>query len=675
MRLPWAVGLLLLLAARYVHWRVSSTLVFDDTLVGSLSVLVLLAELWLLGHSFLQLLFSLAPDPGIRARVERAAVVLEQRLPEGRLPAVDVLIPTYGEPVAVVERCLRGCLALDYPRFTVWLLDDAARPELAALCRALGCRYSARQDRRHAKAGNLNHVLPELRGDLIAVFDADVVPLGSFLRRSVGLFAEEQVGLVQTPQTYMNADPVIRNLRLERWLMPDEESFYRWIEPVRQGVGAVVCAGTSFLVRRSALQALGGFDTATSSEDLSTGIRLTAAGWECLFVPEKLSAGLAPFTVAAMARQRCRWASGTLQTLRSGANPLTIPGLTPLQRIAFLEGILHWFNALPQLLLALTPLAIGLFGVLPLQVSADGLLRYALPFFAAQLLLARWFSGHARTGLLPELYRWTFLLPLVATIARWLWRRPAHFQVTPKGLARGRVVGADPRLWVPLLGLLVVQLVALVNLLGFTRDPSLPDLDPISPASLALGLVWSGLNSLLLALALRSCWDRPCGSELPWFSLQAPAHLNGLPCRLGAISEEGVELTGAQLSPGATAVLRWGAAGPDAEPGGWPVRVEARRGSRVGCVWGDLSARQRELLQQQLYRQPGLWPQRRAPLEPVALLVVLARLFQPLPPDGWFRRSLLPIRLGLGPLPKGSVAPQPLSRLLPFRSAPQGVSP
>ena len=57
-----------------------------------------------------------------------------------------------------------------------------------------------------------------------------------------------------------------------------------------------------------------------------------------------------------MSVSRCRWASGTLQILRTGANPLTIPGLTPLQRLAFAEGILHWLNVLPQLLLLLMPL-------------------------------------------------------------------------------------------------------------------------------------------------------------------------------------------------------------------------------------------------------------------------------------------------------------------------------
>ena len=176
-------------------------------------------------------------------------------------------------------------------------------------------------------------------GALVAVLDADVVPQRSFLERTVSLLEQDSsAALVQTPQSYMNADPVLRNLQLERWLLPDEESFYRWVEPVRQGVGAVVCAGTSFVVRRRALMAVGGFETGTPSEDLATGIRLAAAGWRLHFLAEKLSAGLAPHSAAAMTRQRCRWASGTLQILRTGANPFTIAGLSPLQRLAAAGG-------------------------------------------------------------------------------------------------------------------------------------------------------------------------------------------------------------------------------------------------------------------------------------------------------------------------------------------------
>ena len=638
-RLPWAVALLTLLAAHYLVWRVGTTLNLASPLATAISLTALVAELMLLATSFLQLWFSLWPP---RPLAPPAG-------PSGPWPSVDVLVPSYGEPPDLIERCLRGCLAIDYPQHVVWLLDDSGRPELEALCMRLGVRYLAREERRHAKAGNLNHALAHCSGELIAVFDADVVPLSCFLKRTTTLFSDPAVGFVQTPQSYMNADPVMRNLRLERWLMPDEESFYRWIEPTRDAVGAVVCAGTSFVMRRSALAAVGGFETGTPSEDLATGIRLTAAGYRNRFVPDKLSAGLAPFTAAAMARQRCRWASGTVQTLRTGANPLTIPGLNPLQRLAYLEGIAHWFNVLPQLLLVLMPLSLGVLGIAPILVSAEGLLWHAMPFYGAQLLLTRWLCGHARTPLLPELYRWIFLVPVAAAVAGTVLGRPLRFRVTPKALASGRRIGPAKRLLLPLLFLLSLQLVAVFNLL----TPALSQaLAPLSGATISISLVWAALNILLLLLALRSCWDRPGLSERPWFALQLPCELESArpsqaaarePQRFAAqvdtISEAGVELRvipGNPLEPATELTLLL----PSLPP--LPIQVQSQQGPRLACTWGNLTDSQTEQLQGFLYRRPALWPVRRAPFEPLALLVVLGRLLIGCRPETWFRRSALP---------------------------------
>ncbi|MFN4868115.1 MAG: glycosyltransferase [Cyanobium sp.] len=633
MRLPWAVMLMALLTARYLHWRVTATLNLDSPLAAALSVLLLACELWLLAHGFLQLLFSLAPerpDPSGQADFSSDPQVL---------PTVEVLVPSYGEPLEVVERCLRGCCALRYPHVRVWLLDDAGRPELAALAGRLGCRYSSREQRQHAKAGNLNHVLPRLEGELIAVFDADVVPVREFLERTVAPLRDPDVGLVQTPQTYMNADPVIRNLGLERWLLPDEESFYRWIEPVRQRLGAVVCAGTSFVVRRQALLAVGGFETGTPSEDLATGIRLTAAGWRLLFLPEKLSAGLAPLTLAALARQRCRWASGTLATLRTGANPLLIPGLNPLQRLAFLEGILHWLNVLPQLVLALMPLSLGVLGVAPLRVSGAGLLTMALPLVLAQLLLARWFSAHSRTALMPELYRWVVLLPLAWTVLCTLLGRTQPFRVTPKALPTGRVSAVEKRLLLPLLGLLSLQVVAVLNLVPLLRGTARFSLAPVSASTLAVGLGWALLNGLLLVASLRCCRDRPRRSATPWLAMRQPLLFNGQAAELSAISEEGLEVQledhpEAQQAyvPGPTQ-LQLSLAGQS-----WPVRVAARAGPHLGCRWGPLDDGQRQQLQELLYQRGGQWPSRRAPAEPLALAATVVRLLRPMPAEDWFAR-------------------------------------
>ena len=338
-------------------------------------------------------------------------------------PWVDVLIPTCGEPIPVLERCLLGCTGLDYPYRTIWVLDDGGLPEVAALAAAHGCRYHHRPQRLHAKAGNLNAGLALGGGDLVAVFDADFVPQRHFLDRTIGLLLDPAVALVQTPQCFMNADPVLRNLELEPWLLPDEESFYRWIEPVRSAWGAVVCAGTSFVVRRSALDQIGGFVEGAISEDFVTGIALAARGWQLRYLGEKLSAGLAAETMLDFVRQRQRWAGGTLQALRLPQGPLRVKGLGWGQRLAYLEGALHWLNTLPRLALLLLPLGIGLLGVMPVLYSAMDLLSLLLPLWLALLLSVGWLNRGSRHALLADLPGWALAIPLTVTVLRGVWGR------------------------------------------------------------------------------------------------------------------------------------------------------------------------------------------------------------------------------------------------------------
>ena len=680
---PWRASLrtlavlsLTLLAARYLLWRAGDTLNLSGPVAAALSLLTLVAEILLIGSGFLQLWFSLLPPAPMAARVERAAAALDRRLAASLpVPWVDVFVPSCGEPLPLLERCLRGCLAIDYPAKRVWLLDDSGRPELRQLCERLGCTYRARRDRLHAKAGNLNAALAHSDGELVAVFDADVVPLRSFLRRTVGLFEEGRVGFVQTPQHDMSANPVMRNLHLERWLMADEESFYRWVEPTRQSLGAVVCAGTSFVMRRRALERVGGFETGTSSEDLATGIRLAAAGYENLYLVEKLSAGLAPATVRAMARQRCRWASGTVQVLRTGASPLTLGGLNPLQRLGFLEGIAHWLAVLPQALLtAVIPLAISLSGVSPVRLDGAGLLQVALPFQLAQLLLVRWFSSQARAALMNELYRWIFLVPLSLALLATLAGRPQPFQVTAKSQGSGAAGGLDTRLALPLLLLLAVQLLAI----GRALQAHGQGIGGFSTPVLLVILGWTGLTALLLLLALRACWQRPSLGGVPWFRLEQPLRLRAADgrswaARLSAISEEGVEIV---LEPGAhaggsalprpttpqlgealtLAVLPAAGQGPPLLELPWipQLQIPPRRlrGRRMGGPWGELPEEPGsppvladgadEQLQAFLYRRPGLWPSLRAPLDLLAVPRALVRLLRRPRPESWFDRSLMP---------------------------------
>jgi len=634
--------LLTLLSLRYLHWRVTASLNLTTPLASGLSVVLLLAEGWLLLSGLLPLLLAWRRFSDGRPEADAAEARWRS---SGWRPRVDVLIPTCGEPLPVLERCLRACSQLSYGERELWVLDDAGRPEVAALAAQHGCRYHHRPERRHAKAGNLNAGLQLGRGELVAVFDADFVPQRHFLERTVGQLLDPRVGLVQTPQHFFNADPVMRNLALEAWLLPDEESFYRWIEPVRSGWRAVVCAGTSFVVRRAALESIGGFVNEAISEDLVTGMALAARGWQLRYLGEKLSAGLAAETMLDFVRQRQRWASGTLQALRLRQGPLRLRGLSWGQRLAYLEGALHWFNTVPRLLLLLMPLCIGLLGITPVRLTQAAVLELVLPLWIALLLSVGWLNRGSRHALLADLPGWALAVPLAATVVASLWGRVQPFRITPKHRLQGHG-GIAPVLALPLVVLLGLNGLNLAMILRHLAT------EPGNNAAAGLGLLWGSLTLLGLLVALRACQDPPAGDPTPWLGLATAATLtlrdghnqpHTWPVQVCALSEVGAALQDPPPLPEGWRLERLQLLGSGASPlPALPLEPQAPSPGRL--LWArDGAARSARLqLVDWLYGRPGAWPERPAPPEWRALLALMARLLKP--PRGP-RLSLVPQQL------------------------------
>ena len=196
--------LTLLMYVRYLVWRGVYTLNTDDWAGLAISAIVFLAE----AYGLVQLLFF----------TFQAWRPLERQSPRlRRYPSVDLFVTVVNEPLDILRRTLAGCTSQDYPRdkYKVYVLDDGHRSEVRKLAGSMGCYYIARQDRDHAKAGNLNHALNGTSGDLIAVFDTDHVPTSAFLRETVGFFENERVAIVQTPHHFYNPDIFQKNLRLE----------------------------------------------------------------------------------------------------------------------------------------------------------------------------------------------------------------------------------------------------------------------------------------------------------------------------------------------------------------------------------------------------------------------------------------------------------------------------
>jgi len=530
---PWSqlivVGILLVLTVRYVLWRSLATLNLSTPLNGVFSLALFVLEMLMLTSSTIQLALLMNVRDR-KSEADQKAIAVQQ----GQFtPSVDVLIPTYDEPAEILRRTVVGCQAMTYPNKRIYLLDDTRRPEIQQLAQELGCEYMTRPDNRHAKAGNLNHALPRTFGELIVVFDADFVPTKNFLLRTVGFFQDEQVALVQTPQSFYNADPIARNLGLENVLTPEEEIFYRFIQPMRDGVGSVICSGTSFVVRRKALMEIGCFVTESLSEDYFTGIRLAARGYRQVYLDEKLSAGLAAENMAAHATQRLRWARGTLQAFFIESNPLTIRGLSPIQRLAHFEGLLHWFTSLSRVGFLLFPLAYSFLGVIPLRADAGELLFFFLPYYLVQLSAFAWLNRRSRSALLSDIYAIVLCVPLAITAIEAMFRPFAKgFKVTPKGTSSDRFNFNWP-LALPLVGLFLVTAVTLWRNIGlclvtesWQADPAVAFIE--RSKGMGLGWIWSAYNLIMLGIALLTLLDAPRPNTYEWFDLRRTVRLRVL---------------------------------------------------------------------------------------------------------------------------------------------------
>lgn len=529
---PWSVflivGVLLGLMGRYIVWRSLSTLNLSNPLNGVLSIGLFLLEMLMLASSTIQLFLMLK----VRHR-NRQASQLELSVINGDFtPTVDILIPTYNEPSFILRRTIIGCQALDYQNKKVYVLDDTQRSEIKQLASKLDCNYIVRSDNNHSKAGNLNHAIAQTTGELIVVFDADFIPTKNFLTRTVGFFKNKQLGLIQTPQSFYNTDPVALNLGLGDVLTPDEEVFYRQIQPIRDGVGGVVCSGTSFVVRRRAIEEIDGFVTNTLSEDYFTGIRLCAFGYQVIYLDEKLSAGLAAESITTHVAQRLRWARGTLQAFFIEENPLTIPGLNLIQRLAHLEGLLNWFTSFSRLGFLMIPLAyLFIDDVIPLKATASEFLYFFLPYYAVQISVVSWLNYRSRSAIFSEVYFLILGFPLVLTIIQSMlnpFSKP--FKVTPKGVKRDRFM-FNWSLALPLIMLWIATALGLLRNLTLWMINS-ASIDGGNPANIelfkgtSLGWIWSIYNLLMISVSLIVLLDIPKTEVYEWFNLQRVVRLD-----------------------------------------------------------------------------------------------------------------------------------------------------
>jgi cellulose synthase (UDP-forming) len=412
-------------------------------------------------------------------------------------PHIDVFIPTYNEPLDVVRYTALGALNMDWPaeKLHVYILDDGRRPEFEQFALDAGIGYRSRPDNEDAKAGNINAALKTVDSPLVAIFDSDHVPTRSFLQMTVGWFVRDpRLAVMQTPHHFYSPDPFERNLRLFRIIPNEGELFYGIVQDGNDFWNAAFFCGSCAVLRREALDEIGGMAVETVTEDAHTALRMQMNQWNTAYINIPQAAGLATERLSAYVGQRIRWARGMIQVLRTD-NPLFASGLSFPQRLCYFNAMGHFLYAVPRLIFLTAPLIYLLLGHTIFPGFWAAILAYALPHLILSNVTNSRIQGEHRYSFWNDIYE-TVLSPyiLLPTLLALINPRLGKFNVTAKGGVVKRTF-FDSRIAQPFLILLLLNIAGLV-----VAIPRFFIWDRNHPGTVLMNVLWCVFNIIILGV-------------------------------------------------------------------------------------------------------------------------------------------------------------------------------
>ncbi|MGE8405493.1 MAG: UDP-forming cellulose synthase catalytic subunit [Pseudomonas sp.] len=594
------IALSLVATLRYVYWRLTDTLGFDNWLDMFFGYGLVAAETYaliVLAFGYMQTAWPLQRKPKILTT------------PPEEWPVVDVFVPTYNEELSIVKLTVLAAQAMDWPRdkLRVHVLDDGRREEFREFSRQIGVNYIIRNHNRHAKAGNLNEALKSTDGEFIAIFDADHVPTRSFLQVTMGWFLKDpKLSLLQTPHFFFSPDPFEKNLDTFRSVPNEGELFYGLVQDGNDLWNATFFCGSCAVIRRTHLLEVGGVAVETVTEDAHTALKLNRRGYNTAYLAIPQAAGLATESLSRHINQRIRWARGMAQIFRTD-NPFIGKGLSFGQRVCYVNAMLHFFYGLPRLVFLTAPLAYLIFGAQIFHASAMMITAYVLPhIFHASLTNSR-IQGRFRHSFWNEVYEsvlaWYIMRPVLVALIN---PKVGGFNVTDKG----GIIEKDYFDWKlarPYIVLLALNLVGIifgvVNL--FIGDPN-------AAITIVINLGWTLYNVIMTSAAVAVASESRQVRTEPRVHAELPVRLSlpdgrEIDCTTLDFSQSGV---GVRLPDGLTltkdmelhvTLHRQGQACV------LPARVMFARGNMAGMRFKELTLRQQSDMVRLTFSRADTW--------------------------------------------------------------------
>ena len=380
---------------------------------------------------------------------ERRRLFIPLPADDADLPMVSIHVPAHNEPPGMLIETLDALARLDYPRFEVIVVDNNTRDPavwqpVEAHCRRLGerFRFFHVDPLEGYKSGALNFALQRTSPEagIIGVIDSDYVVDANWLRDLMPQFRQPEIAIVQAPQDYRDAGVNA----FKAMAYAEYRGFFYIGMITRNDRNAIIQHGTMTLVRRTALEEVGGWSEWCITEDAELGLLILRQGHQAMYIPRSYGKGLMPDTFTGYRNQRFRWAYGAMQIMRRHVGDLfglAKGRLTAGQRYHFIAGWLPWiadgvnllFNIAAlywSMAMVIEPLSLDppliIFSILPLVLFCFKMAKVFYLYRGARIV------GTVRQTLAAALAG----LSLSHTIARAIWigllTRSRPFLRTPK---------------------------------------------------------------------------------------------------------------------------------------------------------------------------------------------------------------------------------------------------
>ena len=233
---------------------------------------------------------------------------------ENYKPSITVMIPAHNEE-SVISSTVENILAMDYENFDVIVIDDRSTDNTPNVIKELEQKYDKvtalirPQDAFPGKSAVLNDAFKIAKGEAILVFDADATVEPDFLKKMVPNLEPKDVGAVQARKIIRN-----KNVNLLTRCQNNEYTMDSHLQVGRDSVkGAVELRGNGELIKREAIEDIGGWNNYTLVDDLDMSTRLHIKGWDIRFCIDAVVYEEGIIYIKPLYRQRRRWLEGTIR--------------------------------------------------------------------------------------------------------------------------------------------------------------------------------------------------------------------------------------------------------------------------------------------------------------------------------------------------------------------------